>query len=261
MKKVVGFLCAVMLTAFMQVHAQVSWQFNNGPYYALIDDFAAGLVNGQVILYAADSSEHSLMKSTNRGESWTRVLSAPIGYVRCVATFSSNANIVYAGIMGSGIFKSTDGGITWPPLPRQPENLYPTRIAIHPTNPDIVWVGCQQFEGRPVLYRSVDGGGSWQPFSEGDNFPIHVSVSDIALAENTDYAWVSTYGTRQIEGVWRTLNGGAVWSREITGMDYQHLASLAIDPRNPDVLYAGTLARNVMSPRKIYKTTNATGAL
>jgi hypothetical protein len=71
--KTQGFLLTALLVFLTSsTPAQVSWQFDNGPYYANIEDFAVGVRNGEVVLYAADSvaGESSpsalVLKSTNR---------------------------------------------------------------------------------------------------------------------------------------------------------------------------------------------------
>ena len=171
MRTVITFLCAVSLAAF-SAHAQLNWQFDNGPYFARIHDFAVGVKDGITILYAADSSEHSLLKSTNRGESWIHVLGGAgvHTYVRCVATVKNNPDIVYAGVLFAsgglqpGVYKSINGGTTWTYLQNQPANPFISRVAIHPTDNDRIWVGCfvyappPLFEPYPVLYKSTDGG-------------------------------------------------------------------------------------------------------
>ncbi len=257
----------VLLVSFASVaQSQLNWVSNNGPYHAFIDDYAVGSKNGQVVLYAADSSETSLMKSTDRGETWTHVLSLAGAFVNCVATFKSNADIVYAGsrtgqASTQGIWKSTNGGTTWTLLSSQPSNKVVSRIAIHPTNSDIVWVGCWRVpvSDPPVAHRSTDGGQSWLPFTLSNN---RLNVSDIAVAENTNNIWASTYNNGSLgnEGVWQTIDGGTNWAQRTTGMDGNNLslASLAIDPNNPDVLYAGNNTPNASAPRKLYKTVNGT---
>jgi tetratricopeptide (TPR) repeat protein len=250
------------------LNAQVSWQFTNGPFYANIDDLAVGEAGSQVILYAADSAyteataDAFVLKSTDRGESWVHMNIAvqgnPVtGTVKCVATFKTNPSIVYAGVFGVGIYKSTDGGSSWSATD-EPDNKSFSRIVIHPTNPPIVWVGCQWRSGLPpVLYSSVDGGNNWTPRSIGIPNLNLLSVSDIAPSPNEDHVWISTYGGIDNVGIWRSLDGGETWEpKNDSIVDNLHLASLVIDPTNPDVLYCGNSTGG--SPRRIYKTTTGT---
>jgi hypothetical protein len=108
MKPTIAIFFALLLLTSTPA-AQVTWQSTNGPYYANIDDYAVGESNGQVVLYAADSAyvettgDAIVLKSTDRGETWVHV---PVvvegdtitGTVKCVATSTTNPNIVYAGI-------------------------------------------------------------------------------------------------------------------------------------------------------------------
>jgi photosystem II stability/assembly factor-like uncharacterized protein len=246
--------------------AQLSWEFTNGPYYANVEDFAVGSINGQVTLYAADSAavqtvDAFVLKSTNRGESWEhKRLSNVSGTVNCVATFRSNPDVLYVGIPLMGVYKSMDGGTTWNPAASIP-NPRIARIAVHPNDPNIVWVGCKKtgpFTYHPVLYRSTNGGAEWIAMNIGGVPPNthRLSVSDITVAGDT--VFLSTYGgTGQNEGVWRTRNAGTDWTREITGMNTDNLnfASIVVDPNNPNVLYSGNSEGNV---RRLYKTTDGT---
>jgi hypothetical protein len=111
---------AATLLALTPVQAQVSWQSHDGPWFARIDDFAAGVSAGQTAVYAADSIDAEqtsgaiLFKSTDGGALWVRkYITGATGYANCVATFASDANIIYAGTSPyQGVFRSTDGGDT-----------------------------------------------------------------------------------------------------------------------------------------------------
>jgi len=270
MKQILAVIAFLVAFLHIGLEAQTTWSFDNGPWYALVDEMSAGLKEGQVILYAADSSETSLMKSTDRGETWTHILSLQGGYAVSVSAFPGNADVVYAAFRHSnpiqgGIYKSIDGGDSWTRLDHEWPNHVFSRVMIHPTDTSIVWVGCLQFPLGlpPVLYRSTDGGGSWQAFAEEQNFPRQLSVSDLAVSENTNYIWVSAYSNQEVNaGVWRTTNAGASWERRVDEIDTRNfnIASLALDPNNPNVLFAG----NRYNPdadfvRKVYRTDDGTG--
>lgn len=260
-----GFLIAMLLIASCALRAQqVHWEFDNGPYYVVLHDFAVGIKSGMTVLYAADSSENSLLKSTNRGESWTHVLgSNQTAAVRCVATVRNNPDIVYAGVLYTGgglqqgVYKSADGGQNWTHLQGLRSDIWVMRIAIHPSQPNIVWVGCQQDNEKGVVYRSTNGGDNWEGFSIGDP-QNHFSVGDIALAQNPEKVWVAGYGSQdQYKGIWRTLDGGLSWEQRNAGIDPQNtrLTALAIDPIDSNILYAGNQAGLTMN---VYKTVNGT---
>jgi photosystem II stability/assembly factor-like uncharacterized protein len=260
--------CLALFILPATAKSQVSWQFTNGPHYANIDDYATGESGGQVALYAADSAyveavgNAFVLMSTDRGETWSHVDIkvdgvSVTGTVKCVATFRSNTDIIYAGVPGQGVYRTTDGGTSWNSTNNsQVLNKQVNRIAIHPTNSSIVWIGClKEIEDDPILYRSENAGGSWDEMSQF-GFPSQVSVSDIALSPNSDRVWVSTHSGASDNGIWRTLDRGQDWTPENGGItDNFHLSSLAIDPGNPNVLYCGNKYSNGLT--RVYKTTDA----
>lgn len=103
MKATIAVICLLPIVLVKSALAQVAWQFDKGPYFARIHDFAVGVKNGSTILYAADSSENSLLKSTDRGESWIHVLGGPgvRTHVKCVATVRNTPDEVGVLIIGS----------------------------------------------------------------------------------------------------------------------------------------------------------------
>jgi photosystem II stability/assembly factor-like uncharacterized protein len=190
MKPIRVFVVASVVVFIGDVNAQMSWQFTNGPYYANIDDFAIGESGGQVTIYAAASpvdvtGNGIVLKSTDRGESWIhRDIPGATGKVTCITAFRSDPNIVYAGVSSQGVFKSTNGGDSWAPTGTI-LNANISRVALHPTNSNIVWAGCLM-STTPVLYRSINGGAGWVQMNIGAPDLHQLSVSDIALAENAN---------------------------------------------------------------------------
>jgi hypothetical protein len=98
------------------------------------------------------------------------------------------------------------------------------------------------------VYKSTDGGASWNAVNDGLP-PIHpgsAPVSALKLdAKNSDTLYAATYN-----GVYKSTNGGTTWSAANSGLT-EKITSLAIDPQNPGTLYAGTLDSGV------FKTTDA----
>ena len=63
------------------------------------------------------------------------------GLINAVAVDPQNANVVYLGAVGGGVWKTTDGGQTWTPLTDNQPSLQIGALALDPTNPDIVYAG------------------------------------------------------------------------------------------------------------------------
>ena len=115
-------------------------------------------------------------KSTNAGNTWQPVFDGQkIASIGAIAVADSDHNVIYVGTgeacprgnitYGDGVYKSLDGGKTW-----QHMGLEDTRhigaIIVHPRNPDIVFVAALGHVFGPNdergIYRSADGGKSWQ---------------------------------------------------------------------------------------------------
>ena len=104
-------------------------------------------------------------------------------------------------------------------------------LVIHPTTPDIVFAG--GFDG---LYRTLDGGGSWQAVNAG------ASVTALVVDPLTpDVVYAGGWG-----GVLRSTDGGDTWNEHGEGIpDDSLIQTLAIDPDAPDTVYAGTNGNGV----------------
>jgi photosystem II stability/assembly factor-like uncharacterized protein len=168
------------------------------------------------------------------------------GRVAAVAGVPGNPNIIYVGAAGGGVWKTTDGGITW----RAISENFPTAsigaIALAPQNPNWVWVGTG--EGNPRndvltgygVYFSPDGGASWKPMgleSTGQIPVVQVSPADsnTVYVASIGHAWAPNSD----RGVFRTIDGGKSWQKVLYINDTTGASDLVIDPQNPKILYAG----------------------
>jgi photosystem II stability/assembly factor-like uncharacterized protein len=101
------------------------------------------------------------------------------------------------GAPQGGLWRSTDYGATWQPLSDGWQFLQVASIAIHPTNPDIIYVGTGDFQGwmRPFsigIMKSTDGGQSWQ--SIGAQLFGYKCVSDIVIDPENPHIVVACTG-------------------------------------------------------------------
>ena len=167
------------------------------------------------------------------------------GRVPAIAAVESNPNIVYVGSAAGGVWKSTNGGLTWTPVfDDQPVSSIGA-VAIDQTNPDVVWVGTG--EGNPRnsasigngVYRSMDGGKTWKHLGLDKTERIYRIVLH---PTNPDVAWVSAMGQEWGEnpdrGVFKTEDGGKTWTKVLYVDERTGASDLVIDPRNPNKLIA-----------------------
>jgi photosystem II stability/assembly factor-like uncharacterized protein len=133
-------------------------------------------IPGDTMTYFLGASSGGVWKTTDGGNTFTPTFDKQqVQAIGALAVAPSNPDIVWAGtgeawvirdadVMGDGVYKSTDGGMTWTHM-GLPETGRIGRIIVHPTNPDIVLVcaigrvtGPQQERG---VFRTTDGGKTW----------------------------------------------------------------------------------------------------
>ncbi|HVG20849.1 MAG TPA: hypothetical protein VNI02_17510, partial [Blastocatellia bacterium] len=157
-----------------------------------------------------------------------------------------NPNLVYAATGSGGLWKTTNGGVTWKPIFERQNTLSIGDIALEPNNPDVIWVGTGESNVRNSVsfgdgvYKSNDGGKTWQHLGLKDTSTIsrvviHPTNPDVAYVAAVGHA----FGPNEERGVFMTTDGGKTWQKTLY-IDASHGASdLEIDPSNPNILYAG----------------------
>ena len=167
------------------------------------------------------------------------------GRVVAVAAVESDPEIIYVGGAISGVWKSTDGGLTFEPIFDDQPVASIGAIAVFQPNPAIVWVGTG--EGNPRnsasvgngVYRSLDAGRTWQHLGLDKTERIRRIVLH---PTNPDVAWVAAegqeWGENPERGIYKTTDGGRSWKRILYVDERSGGSELVIDPANPNKLFA-----------------------
>ncbi len=103
-------------------------------------------------------------RSYNVASSWQVSGGLPGTTVWALAVPADNADVVYAGLDGQGVYKTSDGGSTWQARYSGPGNVKARTLAIDPKDTQVIYVGRDDGGG---VYRSLDGGASWGVFNDG----------------------------------------------------------------------------------------------
>ena len=159
---------------------------------------------------------------------------------------SRRPNEYYFGAVGGGLWKTTDGGTNWKPVTDgQIKASSVGALAIAPSNPDIVYVGMGETELRgnvmqgDGVYKTSDGGKTWKHMGLENTQAISRLRVDAA---NPDLVYAAVlghpYGASVDRGVYRSKDGGATWKKILYENDRAGAEDLAIDPRNPQVMFA-----------------------
>jgi photosystem II stability/assembly factor-like uncharacterized protein len=152
----------------------------------------------------------------------------------------------YMGATGGGLFKTTDGGVTWRPVTDgQIHSSSVGAVAIAPSNPDIVYIGTGESEIRGNIiqgdgvYKSTDGGKTWTQIGLTETQVISKIRVDPA---NPDLVYVAAFGHHAApnpeRGVFRSKDGGKTWEKVLFRDARTGAIELVLDPNNPQVMYA-----------------------
>ncbi|MBK8550777.1 MAG: T9SS type A sorting domain-containing protein [Ignavibacteria bacterium] len=183
----------------------------------------------------------------------------------------NNTDIIYAGAATGGVFKSTDGGITYFSVFDDLAVLPIGDIAVDPVNSNIVYVGTGEANGGHNnfagggVYKSTNGGANWQLTGLESTVSIGRIVIDPLNPLRVFVAAVGSYfGPGPDRGVYRSDNGGATWTKILFVSDSTGAIDIAMDQINPNNLLAAMWQRTRYpnggvlygATSGIYKSTN-----
>ena len=170
------------------------------------------------------------------------------GRISAVAGVPGRSDTYYAGAASGGVWKTTDAGRTWAPIfDREPVQAIGA-LAVAPSDSNTVWAGTGEawaIRDADVVgdgvYKSTDGGRTWKHMGLEATGRIGRIVVDPGNANRVFVcALGTTYGPQQERGVYRTTDGGTTWQRVLFVDPNTGCSGLALDPHDPNTLFAGT---------------------
>ena len=216
-------------------------------------------------------------KSTDGGATWTNMGLRDSRHIGRIALHPDDADLVYVAAMGHlwgpneerGLYRSRDGGTTWQPILQIDEHTGVVDVALDPSDPNIVYAATYQRARRAwgfhgggpgsALYRSMDGGDSWERLSgpgatngagaarglpEGDLGRIGISIyrSDpriVYASVEQGYRYnASTAYTERRAGIYRSEDRGETWE--------------LMSDWNPRPMYASQILVDPSDDQRIY---------
>jgi len=168
------------------------------------------------------------------------------GRTRAATGVVGQPNVFYVGQVNGGVWKSTDYGRTWNPIFDDQSSQSIGAIAVAPSDSNIVYVASGEGLHRPDLsvgngiYRSSDAGKTWQHLGLRDGQQIPALVVD-PRDPNKIFAAVlgHPYGPNEERGIYRSSDGGQTWKKVLYKDANTGGSDVVLDPKNPDVAYAG----------------------
>jgi photosystem II stability/assembly factor-like uncharacterized protein len=151
----------------------------------------------------------------------------------------------YAATASGGVWKSTDGGLTWKPIFGDQPTSSIGSIAVAPSDPNVVYVGTGEANIRgnvspgAGIFKSTDGGKTWQhvwkQIGQIGTIAVHPHNPDICFAAVLGHA----FGPNRERGIYRTTDGGRSWQCVCFQNDETGASDVCIDPNNPRIVFAG----------------------
>jgi photosystem II stability/assembly factor-like uncharacterized protein len=151
----------------------------------------------------------------------------------------------YFGATGGGVWKSTDGAMTWSSVFDKEAVSSIGSIAVAPSDPNVVYVGTGEacirgnISHGDGVYKSVDGGKTWRNVGLHDSRAIGKVIVD---PRNADIVYVAAlghpFGSNPERGIFRTMDGGKTWDKVLYKDENTGAIDVAFDPHNSHILFA-----------------------
>lgn len=251
---------------FVSTDGSESWKnWSSGYTGAHVHDISIDKDNPAIVYTIGRSGP---FMSLSGGANWVGLAYGPARFPEWYAVALNPYNsqeVIISDEFEGFLLKSKDGGKSWKEVFRhpltglgEPSNRHGFKaIAYAPSNPNIIYAGmCRgrrtiigDFPPEPSfgMYKSIDDGETWQEINAGLMTSL-ININCIAVhPHNSAIVYIGTWR----DGVFKTDDGGGIWVAKNKGLVSSDIRSLAIDPTNPQVIYAG-----LGEGAGIFKTTN-----
>jgi photosystem II stability/assembly factor-like uncharacterized protein len=182
------------------------------------------------VFKSTDGGSHFKQASPSNKEVW------------CLAVDPNSSETIYAGVWNGGVYKTTNGGNTWFQVGLG--DRWVATLTISPDDPRTLYAGT--LNGDDGLFRSTDGGYQWQQLVRGGVRTVAFSAPNLSpfTARRTLYAGF-------YNGVSKSTDNGYTWlPTDLNDSFFLQINTLATDPTNPSIVYAGAYAEGA------FKTTD-----
>ncbi|MEZ4984589.1 MAG: hypothetical protein R2795_06085, partial [Saprospiraceae bacterium] len=201
-----------------------------------------------------------MYKSKNGGTTWEAIGLDQTERISDIIVHPTDPNTLYVAALGHlwnankerGVFKSTDGGKTWNNIFYIDENTGASDLDFDPRNPEVVyavmwsfrrypWSFDSGFTGKSGVYKSTDGGATWQPIHNGLPDETLGRMAIGVAPSNGDVVYLSVE-CKSVDkrGLYLSTDAGANWKRVSTDFNTTvrpfYFSNLTVDPHNDSIV-------------------------
>lgn len=167
-----------------------------------------------------------------------------------IAVVEADTRVYYLASATGGVWKTTDNGIRFEPVFESEGTHSVGDVVVHQQDTSVVWVGTGERANRQSsswgdgVYKSTDGGETWTNMGLEESHHIgrivmHPDDSDIVYVAAMGHLW----GPNPDRGLYKTTDGGETWDRVLFVDPLTGAVDVAMDPSNPNILYAAMYQR------------------
>ncbi|MGH7475048.1 MAG: VPS10 domain-containing protein [Longimicrobiales bacterium] len=172
------------------------------------------------------------------------------GRVVDMAVNEANPLVWYVAASTAGVWKTTSNGVAWTPVFEREGSHSVGDIELHQRDTSIIWVGTGERANRQStswgdgVYKSTDGGRTWTNMGLADSHHVgrirmHPENPDIVYVAAMGHLW----GPNEERGLYKSTDGGRTWRKVLYVDEDTGVVDVAIDPEQPEVLYAASYQR------------------
>ena len=209
-----------------------------------------------------------LYKSNDGGNNWEKIGFEKSERIANIIVNPTNSKEIIVGVLGAlwsdseerGVYKTTDGGVTWKKILYVNQSTGCADLAINPKDPNIIYASMWEFRrtgwsfnsggDNSALYKSIDGGENWEKIHNG--FPEgKLGRLAIAVANSNPEVMYTVIEAEKNEkkGLYKSTDGGASWKQMnndfgITVRPF-YFSRIAVDPKDENIIIKGGLSGSI----------------
>ena len=209
-----------------------------------------------------------LYKSNDGGNNWEKIGFDKSERIANIIVNPTNSKEIIVGVLGAlwsdseerGVYKTTDGGVTWKKILYVNQSTGCADLAINPKDPNIIYASMWEFRrtgwsfnsggNNSALYKSIDGGENWEKIHNG--FPEgKLGRLAIAVANSNPEVIYTVIEAEKNEkkGLYKSTDAGASWKQMnndfgITVRPF-YFSRIAVDPKDENIIIKGGLSGSI----------------